>query len=267
MWVSSEAREIRHDLITQSPPDLDQLYGRYRGASRLSLQGRSLGGVREELRTALVKSADRILESYHGDSPSTSENGWRAAHDRLQGAIELDYDDRPTRAKLRYTSGHLLRIAAQTLRAKGEIKPGAEKMRDAVAEFKEAAQLAPEWPDPYLGLARVFSYETFNFAELKKALDALQQRSYPAGRRETAMLADGARMHATELKMQADALSTQSGQTDQEIALLENASSALEDALSLYGQIPSYANSKANRAKAEAQLEAVNSRLVELGAW
>ncbi len=261
MWVRSEAKAIRHDLVTQTAPDVDSLYSRYRAASRLSLL--SLGGVREELRAALVKSADRIADSYHGDSPSTSESGWKAAHDRYQAAIELDDGDRPIRAKLHYCSGHLLRIAAQTLRAKGSVKAGGEKMKDAVAEFREAAQLAPNWPDPYLGLARVYSYETFDFGELQKALEGLQQRSYPTGKRETAMLADGHRMRAAELAAQAEALRDH----EQELPFLEEARNRLEDSLALYGQIPGYANSKSNRNKAVAQLETVNARLEELDAW
>jgi serine/threonine-protein kinase len=263
IWVKSEAREIRHQLAADPASDLDRLADRYRGAARLSLQGWSLGGAREELRTALVKSADRILDSYHGDAATTTEHGWQTAYDRLRAAIDLDLDDRSTRAKMRYCHGHLLRIAAQALRVRGQGKESGEKLRDAAAEFREAAQLAPEWPDPYLGLSRFYAYDSFDFEQLKGALEELRSRGYPSGRRETAMLADGNRMHAAELKAQADALRD----SDREAELLQQARDRLDDALTLYREIPTFANARGNRAKAAELRTAINSRLVELGAW
>ena len=114
------------------------------------LPGSGLGDVRNELRTALVRSADRTLNAYHGDDPSSTVKGWQKAHDRLQAAVDLNHRDKPTRAKMLYAQGHLDRIASQSLRAKGSKDEARQKVRDAVDEFEDAAKLAPDWPDPYL---------------------------------------------------------------------------------------------------------------------
>ena len=104
--------------------------------------------MREELRSALLKSADRILDSYRGDDPTTTQKGWQKAHDRLQAAVDLDYRDRPTRAKLLYAQG-----ASRPHRLAGAARPGGEgrarqKLRDAVDEFQDAAKLRPRLAGP-----------------------------------------------------------------------------------------------------------------------
>jgi eukaryotic-like serine/threonine-protein kinase len=263
MWVRSEAAEIRQDLATQPSPDLDALWSRYRRLAVFSLPGSGLGDVRVELREALLKSADRILESYHGDDPTTTQRGWQTAHERLQGAVNLDYGDRPTRAKMLYARGHLARIDSQTLRGRGERDEARQKVRDAIGEFRDAARLAPQWPDPYLGLARIYTYEQFNLKELETSLSELERRGYPLGRREKAMLADGYRMRAQELLAQA----TRERDTDAELGLLESSRDHFTQAIGLYRDAGSFANSKANMADAARQLQGILARLEELGVW
>src|SRR4029077_12703217 len=121
VWVRGEAAAMEHDLATQASPDLDNLWGRYRKLSPFGvLPGTGLSDVRDELRSALLKSSDRILASYRGDAPTTTQKGWQRAHDRLRAAVDLDYHDRPTRAKLLYTQGQIDRIDSQALRARGQ---------------------------------------------------------------------------------------------------------------------------------------------------
>jgi hypothetical protein len=181
----------------------------------------------------------------------------------LQGAVDLDYRDRATRAKMLYARGHLARIDGQTLRSRGERDEARQKVRDAVAEFRDAARLAPAWPDPYLGLARVYAYEQFNLKELEAALADLERRGYPLGRREKAMLADGYRMRAQELLAQA----TRERDTDGELELLESSRDHFTQAIGLYRDAGSFANSKRNMADAARQLQGVLARLEELGIW
>ncbi len=138
---------------------------------------------------------------------------------RLKEAVDVDYSDRSARAKMLYAQGHLDRIDSQSLRAQGKRKEAQDKLQDAVYEFEEAAKLAPDWPDPYLGLARVYSYEQSNLPKLEETLNQLAQHNYPWGRREKAMLADAHRIQAQQL--QAQALAAQG--TEKERELLENA--------------------------------------------
>ncbi|HEV8580898.1 MAG TPA: serine/threonine-protein kinase [Thermoanaerobaculia bacterium] len=263
LWVRSEAAELRHDLATETSPDLDALWSRYRRLAAISLPGSGLGDVRVELREALLKSANRILVSYHGDNPTTTQRGWQTAHERLKGAVDLDYGDRETRAKMLYARGHLARIDSQTLKSSGKRDEARQKARDAVEEFRDAARLAPTWPDPYLGLARIYTYEQFDLKELEAALSELERRGYPLGRREKAMLADGYRMQAKQLLAQA----IRARDTDQEIELLEATRDHFTQAIGLYRDAGSFANAKGNMADSAEQLRGVLARLEELGVW
>ena len=261
IWVRSEAAEMRHDLATQATPDLDTLASRYRKLAPFSLPGSGLGDVREELRGALLKSADHVVDAYRGDAPSSTVKSWQKAHDRLQTAVDLDYRDRPTRAKLLLTQGHLDRIEAQNLRAKGEKDEARQKVRDAIDEFQDAAKLAPEWPDPYLGLAHVYAYEQFDLKQLTAALAELERRGYPSGRREKAVLADGTRMQAEQILLQAQAARGSEGETD----LLEKSRDTFTEAIGLYRDANGFGNVKANMAAAAEELRGVLARLEELG--
>jgi tetratricopeptide (TPR) repeat protein len=259
-WVRSEAKEIQHELVASPSPDLDAVWERYQDAARLSFGlGLGLGAVRDELRSALVQQGERILDSYHGDSPRTTEKGWERAHHVLEEALDLDYD-RGVRARMIYTQAHLDRIASQTLRAKGQKAEADKKVEDAVAGFRDAARRAPDWPDPYLGLARVYSYETFDLDALQKALGELGKRGYPLGRREKAMLADGFRRKGIEIQTRAE----KTGRADDQLELLDRARDQFNQALSFYAEIPGYASARANSADVEERLHEVESRLDHL---
>jgi serine/threonine protein kinase/tetratricopeptide (TPR) repeat protein len=261
MWVRGEASGIRHDLATEASPDLDALWTRYHRIAPFGLPGSGLSDVRQDLKESLVKSADRILATYRGDTPSTTKPGWQKAHDRLKEAVDVDYSDKSARAKMLYAQGHLDRIDSQGLRAQGKRKEAQEKLQDAVYELEEAAKLAPEWPDPYLGLARVYSYEQSNLPKLEEVLDQLARRNYPWGRREKAMLADAHRLQGQQLQAQAQAVEG----TEQERKLLANAKDHYAQAVDLYREISPYAEAKANRAAVETQIELIDDRLSEMG--
>jgi eukaryotic-like serine/threonine-protein kinase len=263
VWVRSEAAEIRHDLATEASPDLEDLWSRYRRISVFGLPGSGLTDVRQELREALLKSADRILDSYHGDFPNTTERGWQKARDYLKAAVDLDYRDRPTRAKMLYARGHLDRIASQGLRSRGQRDEARQKVTDAVAEFRDAARVAPDWPDPYLGLARLYTYEQFDLKQLEAALNELERRGYPPGRRENAMLADGYRMQADMILAQAQ----KARDTDQEADLLQSARDYYTHAIGLYREVGNFANARTNMAESAEKLQGILGRLEELGIW
>jgi serine/threonine protein kinase len=257
IWAYREMEEIRHDLVAQSSPDLPGITERYRRAARVSLLGPLASETKTELRQAILAAGDRILASYHGNSPTTTESGWRKAQDYFQTALDIDYD-RETRAKLTYARAHLTRIEAQTLSERAQKEA---KNKDAIAEFRDAARRAPDWPDPYLGLARIYAYDQFDLDELQKALGEMARRGYRLGRREKAMLADGYRMRGQELFAQTQ----KADGPENELRLLEMARDHLSQSVAYYGEIPGFANVSANRAAAEKSLQDVSYRLWELG--
>ena len=261
VWVHSEAQAMAHELATQTAPDLDNLWGRYRKLAPFSLPGSGLSDVRDELFTALVRSADRALNAYHGDDPVSTLKGWQKAHDRLQAAVDLNYRDRSARAKMLYTQGHLDRIAAQKARSAGQADEARQKVRDAVDEYQDAAKLVPDWPDPYLGLAHVYAYEQPDLKQLEGSINELERRNYPPGRREKAMLADGYRTQAEQIFAQARAAQG----TDQEQELLERSRDTFTQAIGLYREAGNFADARANMTNAAQELRGILSRLEELG--
>jgi serine/threonine protein kinase len=260
MWAWNEMEDIRHDLVTQADPNLQSLAERYRKVSRVSLLGPLQSDTKTELRSALTAAANRILESYHGDNPTTTERGWQRAHEYFQTALDIDYD-RETRAKMMYAKAHLDRIEVQSLRKKGQREQAEEKLQDAIAGYREAARRSPDWPDPYLGLARIYAYERFDLEELQKALGEMGRRGYGLGRREKAMLADGYRMRGKEIFARAERTEDEAEQ----VRLLEDARDHLSQSIAFYDEIPGFGDVRKNRAEAEAQLESVSFRLWELG--
>lgn len=254
--VRGEAEEIRRELVTQTNPDMDALLARYQEASRWSPLGLGLGAARDELREALIREADKILRSYHGDNPRTTERGWQRARDYLRAAQGIQ-SDKETRARMVYAQAHLDRIESQTLRAKKENDQARAKIDEAISGFQYAARRDPQWPDPFLGLARIYAYERFNLEELQKALGELGKRGYTLGRREKAMLADGFRMRGIELHERAK----RTREIDDQLTVLDQAQRSLEQAVDFYDDIPSYANVRQNRAEAERRLAEIRARL------
>jgi predicted Ser/Thr protein kinase len=258
-YVWREAGDIRHQLLTDAQADLQSLSERFRNISWLSLFRPSLSGTRAELHDALVHSAERILDSYHGDAPTTREGDWRRAEAQLSEAVELDWRDGESRARRAYARAHLDRIEAQGLREQGRTREALEKSRDAIRGFREAARRDRDWPDPYLGLARIYAYVDFDFEELQEALKELVDRGYRLGRREQAMLADGHRMRAEELIAGAAAARGE----PEEVEQLEQAREHLVQAIDLYDRMRGYADVRRNLTAAERRLAVVDQRLME----
>jgi serine/threonine protein kinase len=256
-WIQGEAKELQRALVTDTDPDLLPILADYRKVSWLGMFNPTMGKVRDELREALVTSADRLIEGYHGDFPSTRERGWQKAYDHLKGAVELNYLDRKVRAKMYYAKAHLDRIESQSLKQKGDRAGSSQKVDAAISEFREAARRDKDWPDPYLGLARVYAYERPDLDQLQKSLVELEKRGYHLGKRERTMEGDGYRMRAEDLWARAQ----KARGTDAETELLERTRDNLLQAINFYDDATGYADVRTNRAKAHDRLDQVQTRL------
>jgi len=256
LWAWEQSKRIRLDLA-EPHPDLGAIAQRYAQVARWSVLSPDLFGLGGDLQSSLTTAAARIFDSYHGDDPTTTQRGWQTAYDDLHAASLIAPRDRKLHARLLYARAHLDRIASVALRGQGDRKKAVAASREAAAEFQEATRWDPKWPDPYLGLARIYAYDLFDIDALQVALGDLGRLGYPLGHRETAMLADGFRMQGLGLEARAQ----KARGTTNEPALLQQARAYLQQAVRYYDEIPGYADSAANRAETAAHLAAVEARL------
>jgi len=256
LWAWNQAQQLRRDLA-EAHPDLDALVERYEAAAGWSWLSTDLFGVGDELQRSLTTAAARILDSYHGDDPTTTPRGWETAYRYLHAAARMAPRDPGIRARMLYARAHLDRLESLALRGQGNRKQALAMTKEAVAGFQEASRLDPAWPDPYLGLARIYAYDLFDLDALQKTVDELTRRGYQLGRREQAMLADGYRMRGLTLETRAQ----HARGTAAEIDLLKQARDDLEQAVHRYADIPGFAFAASNREEAESHLEAITARL------
>src|SRR5205085_41298 len=127
------------------------------------------------------------------------------------------------------------------LRKRYEAKRAAEAQQeftDAVAAFREAAELRPDWPDPFLGLMRTFIYGLEDVDRGADALKQAQRLGYTAGDRETVQIADGYRARGDAFARTARTLADM----PQEHEYLARAADAYRQAMDLYSKATGYAD-------------------------
>ncbi|HTQ57877.1 MAG TPA: serine/threonine-protein kinase [Bryobacteraceae bacterium] len=116
-----------------------------------------VNGLRAELRSAYQRAAAQAIA--RGD--------WGKAEPYLAHAAVLGATDKPTRARLAYARGH----------------------------FAEAAELAPEWPDPHVALAQM---KLARPEEARAEMETAQRLGYKATAKDTWAIADAFRARAFE---------------------------------------------------------------------
>jgi hypothetical protein len=142
-------------------------------------------------------------------------------------------------------------------------KPRVTKLlNDSRAGFEEAASLVPNWPDPYLGLARLYAYELRDVDKLENALRQAERRNHPWGRREKAQLADAHRAEGERLYQQAIA---SKARPEQARKYLDMAEEHFSTAQSWYQQIPGFGNATSASIAISKRLEKLDDLRDELG--
>ena len=255
-------REVAADLAGDANPDVWGAYQKYRAAAAMIPFDVGLSSSRRALRTALVESAERVVYAFREDTAAPRLTDWEEANRALAAAMDLGLRDEHIRARLYYTQGHVDRIEAKSLRDRDREEAG-RRWNDAEFAFEQAAALDPSWPDPYLGLARIYAYERFDLEKLLEVLASARARGLPRGRRELAQLADANLRFGSQLQAEAGELAGERAETQ----LLYDARTHFETAVDGYDQILSFGNARENRDEAMRRLEEIRERLRELRRW
>ena len=221
-----------------------------------------LGGIGVKgLENALVRQtavlADRVIDNYRLPRPTVREAQWATTRANLARAVAASPGDGRLRAALRYCDGHLHRINGEARKRRGEAAAAQVSFTEAVAAFREAAEIRPNWADPFLGLARTFIYGLEDLDRGADALKRAEELGYTLGDRETAQLADGYRARGDALARTA---ATLRGMT-QEAEYLTRAAEAYREALTLYSKVIDYANTAGNIRRTDRLLQQVEERL------
>jgi tetratricopeptide (TPR) repeat protein len=217
-------------------------------------------GLDRSLAERTTVLADRVIANYRMPSPTVREAQWRMAREALVRAVALSPHDKQLRASLRYCEGHLHRINGEARKGKDPAEDAQRELAEAVAAFREAAELRPKWPDPFLGLVRTFIY---GLEDVDRAADALQQaerNGYTPSERDMAQLADGYRARGNVLVRNARGLIGMPQERD----YLARAAEAYRQALALYPKAGTFANVPSNIRLTQRALDQVQRRMVEL---
>lgn len=256
LLVLAWASDLRQELVHSEPSEVPALWERYESAARFSLLGLSLWPARGPMREALIAAANRVIFGYEFDQPRL-DLSWRDAAHYLQSALNIGADAGELRGKIAYCQAHVDRIEAKALQKAGKTEDALEKRNDAIIKYREAADFDPDWAAPYLGQARIYAYDDFDFERLEQALEDAKQRGYTLGKREIAQLADGHHQECRKLRRQA------SKQVDQKRSL-NQALDHCRESIRLYSDIIGFASAKENLTWAQESLARVERDLERL---
>lgn len=255
-WKSAD--RLKTDLQAERVTNLDEAWNRYQTLeSRIHLPG-LLWGARNALKKKLLAGADATIQEYRdNEAPQVFEAQWTKARNQIARAFELDPEDNSVKGRLRLCEGHLERINAAGL--KGTVRQ--KKLNTALAKFQESADLLKRWPDPYLGLARLYVYDLNDVEKAEEALNKAVDYGHPIGKRERAQLADGYRRRADRTWRDSRALVEI---PDQERGYLDKARQDYQHAQDLYQQVGLYGDAARNEIQAMLGQQKVEQRLNEL---
>jgi hypothetical protein len=257
--VYRQASRVIPAVQTSAIGELPDLWRRYRALSESSYLGVGVGRLADELAAQTQTLADRVIRNYSTGVSGIREAQWKQARAPLVQAARVDPEDTHLRATLRFIEGHLHRIDGDGHTDRKQPALAQREYAEAITAFREAAELRPEWPEPFLGLARTF---IASLADLEKGEDAIGQ-AMRLGRvsieTETRLLAAGYRRRGDTLMANAAKLAA----TPHEEPFLTRARESYQRALELYASLPGGSPVEAIRAS-QRGLSRVDERLDQL---
>jgi tetratricopeptide (TPR) repeat protein len=257
--VAAAARRLAASVQTRELDGLAKAWDQYEALSRRSRLRIGVIGLEQALAQQTGTLGDRVIANYRTALPSVRETQWRLAREALAHAVNVAPSAR-LKASLRYCDGHLHRIDGEARKARGKTVEAQQEFMDAVTAFREAAELRPNWPDPFLGLARTFIYGLEDVDRGADALTQAQHFGYTPGDRETTQLADGYRARADTLARTARTLAGLA----QEQEYLTRAGEAYRKALELYTTVISFADVARTMRLTQRALNQVEQRIADL---
>jgi tetratricopeptide (TPR) repeat protein len=258
--VGVRAARIARDVPTRELEGLADVWDEYDTLRARSSLHIGVAGLERALVRQSAALADRVIANYRSPVPTVRESQWKMAREALAHAAAVAPGDERVRGALRYCEGHLHRINGEARKARKRTADAQQEFTDAVAAFREAAELRPNWPDPFLGLMRTFIY---GLEDVDRGADALQQAQrvgYTAGDRETAQLADGYRTRGDLFAQTAHSLEDM----PQEQEYLARAADAYRQAVDRYSKVIGYADVPRSLRLAQRGLAQVEQRLADL---
>ena len=259
--VASSANDIADTVPLQDFAGLSELWPRYQSLAGASTFGWGVSRLESVLTQHTRVLADRVIANYRTPMPTVRENQWKAARDALRRAVALAPRSTELRAALRYCEGHLHRINGEASKERGQEAPAQQEFADALVAFREAAELRPRWPDPFLGLARTFIY---GLEDVDRGADALAQAEkfgHQPSERETTQLADGYRARGETLARTAQTLRGMPQERD----FLNRAGEAFREALKRYTAVSGFGNAALSIRYTQTRIDRIGQRLDELG--
>jgi hypothetical protein len=258
--VGNAAGRAAAAAVTRELDGIDELWSQYERLSQRSYLGMAVDGLERALTERTQELADRVIQNYRSPEPTVREPHWKAARDALRHALIAGPRNGRIKAALRYSEGHLHRINGEAHKFRRELAPARQEFNDAVTAFREAVELRPDWPDPFLGLMRVFIYGLEDIDRGADALERAQRLGFSAGRRETTQLADGYRTRGETLMRTARTLQGM----PQEADYLQRAAESLRQALTLYGRVPGSEGVAMSLRRTQLAIERIELRLAEI---
>jgi tRNA A-37 threonylcarbamoyl transferase component Bud32 len=258
--VGMDAADLRQGVAHLELDPLNGAWDRYEELVRRAYLPIGTFGLANALVDRTTELSERVMANYREPAPTVREAQWQALRKALARAVTAEPGDKHLRAALRNTEGHLHRINGEARRARREMTAAQRDLTEAVVAFRQAAQLRPDWPDPFLGLARTFIY---GLQDVDRGADALRQadrRGYKSGERETMQLADGYRVRGDTLARNAKELYG----LPQEKDYLRRAAEAYDEALTLYSNSKDFSKLSANIRATQLAIDRVEKRLSEL---
>lgn len=131
--------------------------------------------VRGRLVSRIVELADRTILEYRNEKPAVAKAQWEQAKRCLDLALQIAPSN-DVAGKSAYVRGQLARIG--------------ERYDEAIVLFRTAARLSPADPDPYLGLATIYAYVTFDLDGFNLAVVEAARRGAQPNRRVRAWSGD-----------------------------------------------------------------------------
>jgi serine/threonine protein kinase/tetratricopeptide (TPR) repeat protein len=259
VMIASRAERLKAEVPTVELEGIGGLWETYQALSSHSLRI-TTARLEHALTDQTVTLADRTIGNYRTPAPTVREAQWKMARQALAQVLAINPNDGRVKGALRYCDGHLHRINGEARKAHKQNEDAQHEFTEAVSAFREAAELRPAWPDPFLGLMRTFIY---GLEDLDRGADALKQAQrlgYTSGARETVQLADGYRSRAMTFARTARTLSGLVAEQE----YLRRSADAYRQAITLYSNVLGYADAPRSLRAAQLGLEQAEQRRGEL---